>query len=312
MPIIRLAHFFAFLVLCGCITTGADTKTHSLDGKIFDATVGRFISKSEYLTLTNQADILLLGEVHDNPIHHKLQAEVIQNLQTDQRGLTVYFEHIATDKQDILTQFNSRKLTDLDQLKTALEWDKSGWPPFDMFRPLFDSAQIKRAEIRAALFPRSKVKSVYAEGMKAAIDEVQLKSKKLDELPGAEREKLLEDIVSSHCGMFTKEKAGPMGQVQMAKDAFMAIQLTGALQSSRSVLIAGNGHTRTDYGVPLYLKKLSPQSKIVSVAHVEVQAGSLDVKAYQSAISADIFVFTEAWPRKDPCEEMRKMMNKGK
>jgi uncharacterized iron-regulated protein len=190
-----------------------------------------------------------------------------------------------------------------------LEWDKSGWPDFKIFKPLFEQALKHNTEISAALFPKDKIKSLYQEGMKAVIDQTILNAKNLEELPPSSKEALLEDIVASHCGMVTKEKGEPMVKVQMGRDAFMSMQLVAG-EDKKVVLIAGNGHARNDYGVPLYLKKLSPSKKVVSVAMIEVTDENESLQTYLSANSADILIFTTSWPRKDPCDEMRKFMKK--
>jgi uncharacterized iron-regulated protein len=294
--------------LSGCITTSSSNSSEGLAGKIYDSTNGVFLSDDQYLQSIKATDFLLLGEIHDNPTHHQLQAEAIKKLQLAGQHVKVYFEHLNTSQNEKINQFN-QKLISIDRLAAELDWDKSGWPEFKIFQPLFEQALKHNVEISAALFPKDKIKSLYREGMKAVIDQATLDAKNLEELPASSKDALLEDIVASHCGMVTKEKGEPMVKVQMGKDAFMAMQLTAG-EDKKIVFVAGNGHIRKDYGVPLYLKKLSPNKKVVSVAMVEVTDEKESLQNYLSANSADILIFTTPWPRKDPCEEMRKFMKK--
>ena len=295
-------------VQSGCITTSSSDSSVGLVGKIYDSANGVFLTEDQYVKFIKETDFLLLGEIHDNPTHHKLQAEAIEKLQLAGQQVKVYFEHLNTNQNEKIIQFN-QKLIGIDRLAIELEWGKSGWPDFKIFKPLFEQALKHNSEISAALFPKEKIKSLYKDGMKAVIDQTTLNAKNLEELPPSSKEALLEDIVASHCGMVTKEKGEPMVKVQMGKDAFMSMQLVAG-EDKKVVLVAGNGHTRNDYGVPLYLKKLSPSKKVVSVAMIEVTDENESFQTYLSANSADILIFTTPWPRKDPCDEMRKFMKK--
>jgi uncharacterized iron-regulated protein len=106
---------------------------------------------------------------------------------------------------------------------------------------------------------------------------------------------LMEEMRVSHCGHLPEAMLAPMALAQRARDATMAVVMNDMV--TPVVLIAGDGHARTDRGVPAHLRALSPNARIVSVAFVEVQA---DVRAPGSA-PYDYVWYTPRASDEDPC-----------
>src|SRR3990167_4004475 len=51
---------------------------HPLAGKIWDMHSHSFIDEAALLAGANKANVLLLGETHDNPLHHELQQKLLK------------------------------------------------------------------------------------------------------------------------------------------------------------------------------------------------------------------------------------------
>jgi uncharacterized iron-regulated protein len=62
------------------------------------------------------------------------------------------------------------------------------------------------------------------------------------------------EVRDSHCGMLPESMVSPMAKAQIARDVVMAETLR-AHAANGVVLIAGNGHVRTDIGVPFWLRR---------------------------------------------------------
>lgn len=291
--------------LAGCVTSPYLHQKHPLVSKIYDPAAKRFISEESLHLLIHNADFLLLGEVHDNPIHHQFQAQAVREYFRSQTSPEVaVFEQIHTGQEKALRALQNLPRQGPQILRDLLEWETSGWPPFAIYEPIFEALIDREASIAAGLYPPPQVKTVYREGMRAVVDEQAIDRYRLDELPVSAQERLQQIIEDSHCGLIDAKHAVPMVQVQMSKDAFMAMQLVAERKEGKAVLIAGNGHTRKDFGVPQYLAKLEPRAKIVSVAVLEVQPDLRDPDKYLNADIADFVFFTPAWDRQDPCEAM--------
>jgi uncharacterized iron-regulated protein len=119
------------------------------------------------------------------------------------------------------------------------------------------------------------------------------------------------ELEGSHCGVMPASAFGPMSLAQRYTDAHMAESLAKAAHKhGGAFLLAGNGHVRTDRGVPWYLRQMAPARKIVAVVLLEVEAGKDDAGGYAPRTpdghwAADYVLFTPQHPRPDPCEKMR-------
>ena len=102
-------------------------------------------------------------------------------------------------------------------------------------------------------------------------------------------------IVASHCGMLDDTQARRMVSAQVARDQFMA-RILEANAAQGALLLAGNGHVRTDIGVPRWL---SPVTRARSVAIGLLETGD------DSGTAFDATFTTPAQPRPDPCAGMK-------
>jgi hypothetical protein len=98
-------------------------------------------------------------------------------------------------------------------------------------------------------------------------------------------------IEASHCGLLNTTTAQRMALAQVARDQFMA-RVVEAHAAQGVLLLAGNGHVRTDIGAPRWL---SAATRARSEAIGVLEAGD-DSTAY------DRRAFTAAQPRPDPCK----------
>ena len=84
-----------------------------------------------------------------------------------------------------------------------------------------------------------------------------------------------------------------------------------AAKHGRAILLAGNGHVRSDRGVPYYLRQMAPGKNIATLLFLEVEDGKTDPAAYvergpDGRPIADYIVLTPRAERPDPCIEMKK------
>jgi uncharacterized iron-regulated protein len=270
-------------------TVSAD---HPLVGRIWSVRDGRFASEDELLADLRAVPYVMLGEKHDNPDHHRLQAELVGELQPK----ACAFEML--DHADPIAD-----AADPDALATAADWANSGWPDFAIYRPVFAACYDAHAAVVAASPTRDEVRTAMTSGIDALPAEVVAGLDRSHPLDDAQRASLTEEIEDSHCGQATPEMVTAMIQGQVFKDAFFARAL--AAEPVPAVLIAGGGHTRTDRGVPLYLE---PESRTVLLAEVDPDRPD---PAQYTGESPDWIWFTPAVSDEDPCvafaEQLKKM-----
>ena len=77
---------------------------HPLVGKIWDMKSRSFIDEATLLARINAANVLLLGEIHDNPQHHELQQKLLNARITSGARPAVLMEQLNAENQPALDQ----------------------------------------------------------------------------------------------------------------------------------------------------------------------------------------------------------------
>lgn len=264
--------------------------------------------------------IVLLGEVHDNPEHHAVRGDILwprldKVVPTHGLRPAAVFEHIRTSQQAELDSFyrhaaRSRRVWRAPDLLRALDWKNTGWPAAEIFYPLFDSA----LQARQPIYPGNAVRErmrLLVRGQDQPTDEETARLKLAQALPQALLDTLASELEGSHCGALPATAIPTMSLAQRYTDAHLTEALVQAAEKhGGAFLLAGNGHVRTDRGVPWYLRRLVPQRKVIAVMFLEVEQEKNDAAAYltrapDGTVAADYVMFTPRHERPDPCEKMR-------
>lgn len=292
-------------------TTG-QSRVHPLIGRGFEPALGRFVELDEVVTRALAADIVLLGETHDNADHHALQAWMVRRMIEGGRRPAVAFEMIDESQREPLERHLAGNPGDAAGLGPALEWDKTGWPDWRHYRPIAEAALAAGSAPLPANLSRDSTRALaggQAPELAARLG--------LDEpMDRAMNEAMANEIKVGHCDMLPDKAVPPMVRVQFARDATMARAMASALEEGRqAILIAGAGHVRNDRAVPWHLNRLTPGSSVLALAFVEVSDGETDPAAYGDLYGAerlpfDLVVFTPRQEREDQCDVFRKHMEK--
>lgn len=277
---------------------------HPLAGRIWQPQTGRFLTVSELETLLASAQVVVLGETHDNPDHHALQAWAVRALVAAGRRPRVAFEMIDRDRQADL----DANAGDLDRLGDALAWNERGWPDWRLYRPIAEAALAAGGTLSAANLPAGLTRQI---ARRAEPAELAQRLGLDTSLPDAAAAALAEEIRASHCNMMPDSAIPAMVRVQRARDAEMAD--TVATLAHRPgpgpvVLIAGAGHARTDRGVPERLRRIAPGLKVFSLGLLETETGVTDPAA--AGAPFDAVWFTGRAEREDPCAQLMRQMRK--
>lgn len=328
MPIDRLVFLFACLIAVLALPVAAETLTHPLAGKIVDTRTGAITELADPALIPKLfpcGAITLLGEVHDNGEHHRMRASLIRTFppktEAGCQASAFVFEHISADQQAGLDQFDTfnrqaRRLGTAGDLFRFVDWDKSGWPAARLFAPLIEQVVDSRRPILAGNPARELTRKVAKEGL-GALAPTLTAGLVLDKpLAPDLQDDLLGELEASHCGLMPKTAFGNMAMAQRYRDAIMAdVALKAAEAKGNIVIFAGNGHVRTDRGIPWYIRQRAPKQQVISVAFVETEDGKTDPATYgprdpSGKPAVDYIAFALPAPREDPCEQMRKHMKK--
>lgn len=282
-------------------------RDHPLVGKIWDPRAGRFVDEAALGAAVASADMVLLGETHDNVDHHLLQARLVRTVMASGRKPALAFEMLTSDLQPAVDAALASAPRDPDAL--AKPWKEGGWPDFEAYRPILQAGLAGGASVLAANLPRKVVREVVSRGAVALDAPLRARLARNEPMPPALVESLRAEMRESHCGELPESMLDPLVLAQRARDAEMALRIEAAGERG-AILVAGRGHVRTDRGVPAYLRSDAPGRKVVAVGFFEVEAEHPEPGQYlepgeSGPLPYDFAVFTPAQEREDPCEGLR-------
>lgn len=258
-----------------------------------------------------EANFVLLGEIHNNADHHRLQAQMIEALVRTGRRPAVVWEMIPASLQAELDRHLQSGPRDASKLGAFLRWEERGWPDWAIYQPIAEAALSANLPLLGGALDRETSRAIGQSDPSQAklILELGLDQPVRHEIVEAQAK----EIEQGHCNLLSKEAVKPMIMVQRAKDAQMAKIMAEATPEGGAVLIAGSGHVRKDSAVPSFIKQKLPDASITSIAFFEVDPERASPADYVEPIAGlekpyDFVYFTPKADLVDRCAEMAKHM----
>lgn len=244
---------------------------------------GAEASLPEILSVASGAEVLLLGEMHDDRAGHALQYEIFRALvegeeaqhsadggtpSARRRGVVLSLEMFERDVQYVLDEY-------LDGLIREDHFQRSSrpWPHYDEdYRPLVELARSREVPVIAANAPRRYVNMV-TRGGPSALDRLSTRAREsLPPLPyqgpsAAYRGRLEAEMGGHGTGAATDAPSYGI-YAQALWDAGMANSIAESLRrdpSSLVVHLAGSFHVSYGLGLPEHLQSYRPGTRIVTV-----------------------------------------------
>ena len=274
---------------------------------IFSLTNFSAISKQEFIEKLSTKEIVILGEVHDNAVHHQNHGQLVNEInhfrkvtgktKQDQAAVTIIVEHLPAGST---VQFDSP----VDKALNDAGFNPKAWN-WPMHEPLFSAIGASALALRGGSLSISEGKEIFSSNGANSPAHLKLLLER-STLSDTSQKILFKEIQDGHCGLFPENKIPQMAQVQRARDASLAYE---TVQYTPAILIVGNGHAWNDIGVPQIIKTNYPKISLASVIFIEDTGigdpQKLALKAKNLAGKADYVWFTSAAKRVDPCEQLR-------
>ena len=235
------------------------------------------------------ADVLIIGETHDDPVAHLLEAEMLRRAderyaqaQSKKRPVALSMEMFERDVQTALDEYLAGLITERNFLQSSRPWPNY---PTD-YRPLVEYAREHRLPVIAANAPARYVSRVSANGP----DSLNVLSKEakswLPPLPfppaSADYAAKFNSFMQSAMGgpqAATPSTANPHAQAnphgsmhlldaQDLRDASMADAIANFLKHNKDALVVqvnGTFHSEERMGVPEQIKHYRPKARVVVV-----------------------------------------------
>ena len=286
---LRAALAGGVLALSGCAQPLLHAD-HPLAGRVWDVSASSFVDADAVWPRAARARHVLVGEIHDNPGHHRLQRIALEAIAARGPRRTLAMEQFDSEHQPALDAARASG-ADVERVADAGRFDREGWG-WHLYRPLVAFAVERGWPLAAANLSRRELRAMVADAGRLAA---------LPPVSAALRRELEQEMVDGHCGHRPDAKTlATMVDGQRARDARMAEVVARA--AGPVVLLAGNAHVRRDRGVPAYL---AGGGDAVAIGLVEVRAGASSPGDYAVAGKYDFVFFTGRVDREDPCIRFR-------
>jgi uncharacterized iron-regulated protein len=231
------------------------------------------------------ADVVILGELHDNPAHHAHQARAVAGLAPK----ALVFEMLTPEAAQKMPD----TLPDAATLGQIFGWEAAGWPDFSMYYPIFAAAPA--AQIYGAEVPRTEARRAFDTGIAAVFGPEATAYGLTNPLPPEDQSAREADQAEAHCNALPTDLLPAMVDVQRLRDAALARAVVQAMADTGGpvAVITGNGHARRDQGLTLPLVRVAPDLSLLTIAQFEETA--------PASPPFDLWLITPATPRENPC-----------
>jgi uncharacterized iron-regulated protein len=249
---------------------------------------GKETNYAKLLEAAKDADIILFGEQHDNPIDHWMEQELTKDLYAIKKeNLVLSAEMFEADDQDKVDEYLNGSVSEKTLKEEAKLWTNF---PSD-YKPLLDFAKKNKLQFVAANIPRRYANMVYTRGLEK-LDSINVDAKRwIAPLPI-----LYDKTLKCYADIF-KAAMGHGGEnlpkAQAIKDATMAYFIMKNFSKGKTLInYNGSYHSDNHQGIEWYLKKLNPSIKILTIGSTEQEG--VDALDKENLGLADFILCTPA------------------
>ncbi len=230
--------------------------------RLYDST-GQSTNFEARATALSEADIVLFGELHDDPIAHWLQFKLAQLWSAGPRPLIPAAEMLERDNQGAVDLFLSDSID-----YTGLDSTARLWPNFKTdYLPWLQLAKDSGLSVVASNIPQSYARKVYRAGW-SGLDELEEGEKQWmaplpipydPNLPGYQA---MLEMMGGHGGE-------NLPKAQAIKDATMAFFISNSLKPGARLLhFNGDYHSKDFEGIVWYLNLYAPEKKVMTISTI--------------------------------------------
>jgi uncharacterized iron-regulated protein len=290
----------------------SDAAGRYIPQRVYDSDDKRFTDFEAMLADLSRADVVFVGEQHDDPATHRLELAILEGIARRRRPVVLALEMFERDVQPQLDDYLSGRLGEEEFLKNSRPWPRYATD----YRPLVEFARAHNWRVLAANVPRRYASQVARTGLAA-----------LDTLPPAERAFIAQQIqcpqddyfkrfaeqMSAHPGASSSQSSATQAprdpkaesehramterfyHAQCIKDETMAESIANAYLNTpqpRPLIIHYNGAFHSDYrlGTASRTKQRLPKANIRVISVIPVS--DLDtVKADEYRKRGDYLIF---------------------
>jgi uncharacterized iron-regulated protein len=216
----------------------------------------RIIRRSQLTAQLARAKVIYLGETHDSAEDHRLQLEIIRQLQKKNSKVAIALEMFQRPYQSVVNDYLAGKI-DEQELLEKTEYKQRWGYPWQYYAPILQFAKAKKLPVLALNTPTEITRLVAKNGLDSLTPEQSKYIPPLAEIrtDNAEYRQLMLSIFQQH-------QADAKGnspdferffQAQVLWDETMAEGIAKFIKTNPSyqvVVLVGQGHIVYNYGIP--------------------------------------------------------------
>lgn len=257
----------------------------------------QFITPQQLVDDCARATLCLLGEQHDHPDHHAVQAWIVSAL--GERGALAA---LALEMADAGQRFEGPRDAPEAVVRARLHWNDDGWP-WAMYSAAVMAAVRAGVPVVGVNLPRA--------DMRPAMQQARWDTS----VPAKVRQRILDDVAESHCGLLPASQLPAMARIQFARDDSMAAHSLALARPGKTVvLLTGSFHANRTLGIALHVAAHEAQlprgvARPVRLLSLLLKGLSPDTQPELPA-GYDAVWFTPGTPPIDHCAELQKTLKK--
>ncbi len=260
---------FVLIIMAGCAPKVPDEIREPVPqpGEFYTGD-GQRLSPQELVRKIKDKDFVLLGESHNNPCDHKVQAKVMDLLAESGVDFILGMEMVDVSRQDILDSFNRGEIS-IEELPDSLDWRKTWGYDFELYRPVFESAKKHGIPVKALNLPSEVTRSISHYGLDSLDEQKREYLPEKVAMPPEEQLSFLEEQYEMHQGFVPEDRSQLQHFIQAqstwdSKMAEMAVQF-GDEHSVPVVVLAGSEHVRMGWGIEHRLMQQDADARVARV-----------------------------------------------
>jgi len=267
-------YLFLFLIVCPLSNTFSQ---HLKAYQIYTGK-GKKVSFSKFIKKAVASEVILFGEIHNDPILHWLQYETLQAL-ISEKIVTLGLEMMESDNQNILNRYLSKEID-----KKAFSQKARLWGNYETdYSPMVELVKSRGFKVIATNVPRRYARQVAQQGLESLgalpdAEKVWIAPLPIEYDPNLPGYKNMLSMMGDHANEnFPKAQA--------VKDATMAYFIENNTSPNEIFLhLNGSYHSDNYEGILWYLKKRSPNKSYLTIsAAIQEDINRLDPDYYNKA-----------------------------
>jgi uncharacterized iron-regulated protein len=284
----------AVIILAGATNLSAQSYVPQ---RVFDSAASQFSDFESMVAAIARADVVFVGEQHDDPNTHRLERALLDGLARRRGDIILSLEMFERDVQDRLDQFRAGKLPEAEFLASSRPWPRYATD----YKPLVDLAIARQWPVIAANIPRPMASEISKAGIEVLAGKTDTEkawfAREWKCPTDDEYYRRFKDVMGGHTGASEMDR---FYAAQCLKDETMAESIATAWSAAaaakpetRPLVVHYNGSFHSDYGLGTASRvtRRLPDAKTVVVTMIPV--ANLDTVATTDHLrKGDYLVFT--------------------